>query len=32
MSEFTVTMGCLILIHEVHIDGVVWDFTVELRV
>ena len=32
MSEFTVAMSCLVLIHEVHIDGVVWDFTVELCV
>ena len=32
MSVLPVPMGRLILVHEIHVDGVVWDFAVELRV
>ena len=31
MSEFTVSMCRLILIHKVHIDGIVWNLAIILR-
>ena len=30
MTVFSVTVSCLILIHKIHINGIVWDFTIIL--
>ena len=32
MSILTAAVGRLVLVHEIHVDGIIWDFTVKLRV